>query len=245
MVVALLVTGVGVTTGHFSMWMLVLPVYMLLIGLFAIGVGLDRRQLAGVPARHGASTDRDLVFWFWVTPIFITEKQIPERFRFAIASKPAGVCRASLSRPAAFLSHPEPARLGDHHGLRAHRLHRRRTILPPSEARLCGCAVATLLFVGRGPVHSRNRNIVQAQINAQLSAMMDGVVHDEAANDGDPGHGHDSLATGHQGPWREEFAVVGCGDGRSRLGHAFVEGIQQFLVGCERGRLIGRRAGGA
>jgi lipopolysaccharide transport system permease protein len=28
------------------------------------------------------------VFWFWVTPIFITEQQIPERFRFVLHLNP-------------------------------------------------------------------------------------------------------------------------------------------------------------
>src|SRR5271169_1486623 len=88
MVVGLVITGIGVIQGHFSMWMLMLPVYMLLVGLFAVGIGWmvaslqvylrDTAQVLGVI----------LIFWFWVTPIFISEQQIPERFRFALHWNP-------------------------------------------------------------------------------------------------------------------------------------------------------------
>ncbi len=117
MVVALVITGIGVITGHFSMWMLALPVYMLLVGLFAVGVGWIVASLQVYLRDTAQVLSVILVFWFWVTPIFITEQQIPERFRFALAPEPAGVRGASLSRPAAFLSHPQPARTGDHHAL--------------------------------------------------------------------------------------------------------------------------------
>jgi lipopolysaccharide transport system permease protein len=40
-----------------------------------------------------------LVFWFWATPIFITEQQVPERFRFVLRANPlAWVVRAYRDR---------------------------------------------------------------------------------------------------------------------------------------------------
>ncbi len=84
MVVALLITGIGVVEGHFSMWMLMLPVYMALVGLFAIGVGWIVASLQVYLRDTVQVLSVILVFWFWVTPIFISEEQIPERFRFAL-----------------------------------------------------------------------------------------------------------------------------------------------------------------
>jgi lipopolysaccharide transport system permease protein len=63
--------------------MLVLPLYMLLVGLFAIGVGWIVASLQVYLRDTAQVLSVILVFWFWVTPIFITEQQIPERFRFA------------------------------------------------------------------------------------------------------------------------------------------------------------------
>jgi lipopolysaccharide transport system permease protein len=88
MVVALVITGIGVIKGHFSVWMLMLPVYMLLVGLFAIGVGWIVASLQVYLRDTAQVLSVILVFWFWVTPIFITEQQIPERFRFALHLNP-------------------------------------------------------------------------------------------------------------------------------------------------------------
>ncbi len=88
MVVALVITGIGVITGHFSMWMLMLPVYMALVGLFAIGVGWIVASLQVYLRDTVQVLSVILVFWFWVTPIFISEEQIPERFRFALHWNP-------------------------------------------------------------------------------------------------------------------------------------------------------------
>jgi homopolymeric O-antigen transport system permease protein len=88
MVVALLITGIGIINGHFSMWMMMLPVYMLLVGLFAIGVGWIVASLQVYLRDTVQVLAVVLVFWFWVTPIFISEQQIPPRFRFALRLNP-------------------------------------------------------------------------------------------------------------------------------------------------------------
>jgi ABC-type polysaccharide/polyol phosphate export permease len=88
MVVAAVGVGYGVVTGHFSMWMLVLPVYMLLVGLFAIGVGWIVASLQVYLRDTAQVFTVILIFWFWVTPIFVSEQQIPERFRFALHLNP-------------------------------------------------------------------------------------------------------------------------------------------------------------
>lgn len=88
MVVALVITGIGVITGHFSLWMLMLPVYMLLVGLFAVGVGWVVASLQVYLRDTAQVLNVVLVFWFWITPIFITEQQVPERVRFALHLNP-------------------------------------------------------------------------------------------------------------------------------------------------------------
>ncbi len=88
MVVALVVTGIGVIEGHFSMWMLMLPIYMLLVGLFAIGVGWVAASLQVYLRDTAQVLTVILVFWFWVTPIFVSEDQIPRRIRFVLHLNP-------------------------------------------------------------------------------------------------------------------------------------------------------------
>jgi len=154
MVVALVITGIGVITGHFSMWMMMLPLYMLLVGLFAIGVGWIVASLQVYLRDTAQVLSVVLVFWFWVTPIFITEQQIPERFRFALHLNPlAFVVQAYRDR---LLSYRIPS-LHDLAIITAYAIAAfvaGGLFFPASEARLCGRAVSSpaLLFVGRRPV---------------------------------------------------------------------------------------------
>lgn len=66
----------------------ILPLFMALLGLFSLGIGWvvaglevylrDTRQILSVV----------LTFWFWLTPIFVSEQQVPARFRFLLAANP-------------------------------------------------------------------------------------------------------------------------------------------------------------
>lgn len=78
---------------------LILPLYMLLLGMLAVGVGWifsslqvylrDTAQIAAVI----------MTCWFWVTPIFIGEQNIPVNLRFLIHWNPlAWVVRAYRER---------------------------------------------------------------------------------------------------------------------------------------------------
>jgi lipopolysaccharide transport system permease protein len=65
-----------------------LPVYVSLIGLFAVGLGWIFASLQ-VYLRDTAQLLSVLfTFWFWLTPIFITEDQFPAELRFLIAGNP-------------------------------------------------------------------------------------------------------------------------------------------------------------
>ncbi|MGP0072362.1 MAG: ABC transporter permease [Bryobacteraceae bacterium] len=88
MVVALMITGIGVVEGHFSMWMLMLPVYMVLVGLFAIGVGWIAASLQVYLRDTAQVLTVILLFWFWVTPIFFTEQQMPPGVRLILHLNP-------------------------------------------------------------------------------------------------------------------------------------------------------------
>ena len=96
---ALAIVLVIVVEGGVSPMALLLPGYMLLLGIFAVGIGWlvsslqvylrDTVQVVGVV----------LTLWFWLTPIFIFEQQIPESLRFLIRYNPlAYVVRAYRDR---------------------------------------------------------------------------------------------------------------------------------------------------
>ena len=88
MALALVIAVVGFYNGHFSLWMLSLPFYMFLIGLLAVGVGWIVSSLQVYLRDTAQVLSVVLTFWFWVTPIFITEEQVPERLRFLLRANP-------------------------------------------------------------------------------------------------------------------------------------------------------------
>jgi lipopolysaccharide transport system permease protein len=96
---ALVLIVVGVYVGHFSMWMFSLPVYMLLVGLFAVGIGWIVSSLQVYLRDTAQVLSVVLTFWFWVTPIFIDEQQFPQQVRFLLRANPlAFVVRAYRDR---------------------------------------------------------------------------------------------------------------------------------------------------
>ncbi len=69
--------AIGIWLKHFSIMMFFLPVYMFLLGLFAVGLGWIVSSL-NVYLRDTAHVLLvALTAWFWLTPIFITKEQIP------------------------------------------------------------------------------------------------------------------------------------------------------------------------
>jgi len=78
----LVLAAVAIWLGHFSLMVLFLPVYMLLLGLFAVGVGWIAASLHVYIRDTAQVLTVVLTFWFWLTPIFIIEEQIPEQLRW-------------------------------------------------------------------------------------------------------------------------------------------------------------------
>lgn len=85
---ALMVAVTGVWMNQISIFLLVLPLYMLAVGMFSIGIGWivsslhvflrDTAQVLGVV----------MMVWFWLTPLFIEESTFPQSIRFLLAANP-------------------------------------------------------------------------------------------------------------------------------------------------------------
>jgi lipopolysaccharide transport system permease protein len=86
--VSLVLAAVGIYLGHLNPALVLMPVFMLLLGLFAVGIGWIASSLQVYLRDTAQLLTVALTFWFWVTPIFITEDKFPHRLRFLIALNP-------------------------------------------------------------------------------------------------------------------------------------------------------------
>jgi ABC-type polysaccharide/polyol phosphate export permease len=95
MALGLVIAAAGIWLSHVSIMLIFLPVYMLLLGMLAVGIGWVTASLQVYLRDTAQVLTVVLTLWFWVTPIFITEQQFPENLRFLIAANPlAYVVRA-------------------------------------------------------------------------------------------------------------------------------------------------------
>ena len=78
---ALMITAYAVAKNQISVFLVLLPVYTLLIGLFAVGLGWIVASLHVFLRDTAQVLSVILTFWFWFTPIFFTEKAFPEPIR--------------------------------------------------------------------------------------------------------------------------------------------------------------------
>jgi ABC-type polysaccharide/polyol phosphate export permease len=75
-------------TGHFSILIVLLPIYTALLGLFAVGISWIASSLQ-VYLRDTAQVVIVLLTgWFWLTPIFIDEVHFPQQARFLVRWNP-------------------------------------------------------------------------------------------------------------------------------------------------------------
>jgi len=97
---AIVVIAVAAAVGIVSPGILLLPVYMLLLGLFAVGLGWIVAALNVYLRDTAQVTTVALTLWFWLTPIFISEQMYPPQVRFLLAWNPmrylVGAYRESL-----------------------------------------------------------------------------------------------------------------------------------------------------
>jgi lipopolysaccharide transport system permease protein len=73
---------------NLSVNLLLLPVFMVLTGLFAVGVGWAVASLQVYLRDTAQITQVVLTMWFWLTPIFVSEGQYPKRMQFLLDYNP-------------------------------------------------------------------------------------------------------------------------------------------------------------
>ena len=96
---ALVVIATALVFNTVSPMILLLPVYMVFVGFLAVGVGWIVSSLHVYLRDTAQVLAVVMTLWFWVTPIMITERQIPRRFHLLVAWNPMSwVVRAYRDR---------------------------------------------------------------------------------------------------------------------------------------------------
>jgi lipopolysaccharide transport system permease protein len=86
--VALFLVFAAVLAGHTSAGIAFLPVFILLVGLLAVGIGWIVASLQVYLRDTAQVVAVMLTLWMWITPIMILEKQIPQNLRFLLFANP-------------------------------------------------------------------------------------------------------------------------------------------------------------
>src|SRR5215469_14470919 len=86
--VALMIGAAAVVLNRVSIFLVLLPLYIGVIGLFAIGIGWIVASLHVFLRDTAQVLTVVLTFWFWLTPIFIDEADFPKRARFLLTANP-------------------------------------------------------------------------------------------------------------------------------------------------------------
>lgn len=85
---ALVIGAAAIFQKFISLKILLLPVYMLFIGFLAVGVGWIVSSLHVYLRDTAQVLTVVMTLWFWVTPIMITERQIPAQFHRLVVLNP-------------------------------------------------------------------------------------------------------------------------------------------------------------
>jgi homopolymeric O-antigen transport system permease protein len=86
--VGLMVVAAGVFLNQISIFLLLLPVYIFLIGLFAVGIGWIAAGLHVFLRDTAQVVSVVLLFWFWMTPIFISDTSFPPWAHLLLVANP-------------------------------------------------------------------------------------------------------------------------------------------------------------
>jgi lipopolysaccharide transport system permease protein len=84
----LLVAAVAIWLNRVSAMLVILPVYLVLIGLFSLGFAWIFSSLHVFLRDTAQVLSVLLTFWFWLTPIFITENQFPAALHWLVTLNP-------------------------------------------------------------------------------------------------------------------------------------------------------------
>jgi len=86
--IALMMAAAGIVLNRVSAFAFLLPVYIVAIGLFAVGIGWIVASLHVFLRDTAQVLSVVLMFWFWMTPIFISQEKFPARARFLLVWNP-------------------------------------------------------------------------------------------------------------------------------------------------------------
>ena len=86
--VLLAMAGALVFLAHFSFSILFLPLLMLLLAFFSIGIGWIVSSFQVYLRDTVQVLTVVLTFWFWLTPVFLSERRYPARWRFLLTFNP-------------------------------------------------------------------------------------------------------------------------------------------------------------
>lgn len=84
----LALAAIGLWERHFSPMVFFLPIYMLFLGLFAVGIAWIVSSLHVYLRDTAQMLTVVMTFWFWFTPIFISERKFPQPLRFLLYLNP-------------------------------------------------------------------------------------------------------------------------------------------------------------
>lgn len=85
---ALVVAGAAIWVKQISPMIVLLPIYMFFVGLLAVGVAWVASSLHVYLRDTAQVVTVVMTLWFWVTPIMISEQQIPQRFHAVVMFNP-------------------------------------------------------------------------------------------------------------------------------------------------------------
>ncbi len=106
---ALVLAAAGIWERTFSPMTIFLPAYMLLLGLFSIGVGWIVSSLHVYLRDTAQVLTVVLTFWFWFTPIFISEDKYPHKVRFLLNANPLALIVRAYRERLLTTRWPDPA----------------------------------------------------------------------------------------------------------------------------------------
>jgi ABC-type polysaccharide/polyol phosphate export permease len=86
--VALMVGAAAVFLNQISIYLLLLPVYMVVVGLLSIGIGWIVASLHVFLRDTAQVVSVVLLLWFWMTPIFIAPQVFPRWAHFLLVANP-------------------------------------------------------------------------------------------------------------------------------------------------------------
>jgi lipopolysaccharide transport system permease protein len=96
---AIVIVATAVVLKTVSPMILLLPLYMVFIGLLAVGIGWFVSSLQVYLRDTAQVVSVVMTLWFWITPIMINEQQVPQAFRGIVLLNPMSwVVRAYRER---------------------------------------------------------------------------------------------------------------------------------------------------